>query len=69
MNNAQLQPVPPEHEWMDAQQIMQMLNIGIHTLKNWRRAGKISYSKLGGKLYYNAIEIKQTLVQNMQCKK
>lgn len=69
MNGPQQNLMQSDNEWLDGQEVMQMLHIKVETLKNWRRSGVIPYSKLGGKLYYNLLEIKQLLLQNKQGKK
>lgn len=69
MNGPQQNLIQSDNEWLDGQEVMQMLHIKVETLKNWRRSGVIPYSKLGGKLYYNLPEIKQLLLQNKQGKK
>ena len=69
MKQPPLKPKLQDFEWLDGQDVMQILNISPKTLQNWRRRGIIVYSSLGGKLFYNLSEIKQSLIENNQPKK
>lgn len=54
--NANDSTLPAEFEegpWIDAQQLMEWINIKTGTLKSWRRRGIVWYSNLGGKILYN----------------
>jgi predicted site-specific integrase-resolvase len=51
-------------DWIDAQQVMELLNIKPPTLKSWRSNGVIPYSNFGGKLFYNKSEILLQLERN-----
>ncbi len=69
MKQPALKPKYPEFEWLDGQDLMQILNISPKTLQNWRKKKIILYSNLGGKLFYNLSQIKQSLIDNNQPKK
>lgn len=70
MNNKPVPSTPPDWEWIDGQQVMQMLNIKKSTLKYLRQSGKISYSSLveRGKLFYSLTELKAALEDNKRRK-
>jgi DNA-binding transcriptional MerR regulator len=67
-NNAN---APAGTDWIDGQQVIQLLNISKDALKDWRRRGIISYSRFtpGGKLYYDKNEIMRLLEDNRKRKK
>jgi len=49
------------HEWLDNQDIMQMLHISSRTLQRLRKSGMITYSKIGKKIYYRRSDVEQML--------
>ena len=51
-------------EILDNQDVMQMLNISSRTLQNYRDHGIITYSKLGGKIFYSRSNIEQLIEKN-----
>lgn len=50
-----------DDEWVDSQVVCQYLRICEKTLQRLRSAGKISYSCVGNKYYYQIAEIKRCL--------
>ena len=50
-----------DDEWVDSQTVCQYLRICEKTLQRLRAAGKISYSCVGNKYYYQIAEIKRCL--------
>ncbi len=60
-------PVPGP-DWIDAQEVMEMLKIRPSTLKHWRNTGIIPYSNFGGKLLYDRSEILLLLEKNRKRK-
>ena len=50
-----------DDEWVDSQVVCQYLRICEKTLQRLRAAGKISYSCVGNKYYYQLAEIKRCL--------
>ncbi len=40
-------------EWMDSQDVCQLLHISSRTLQTLRTNGEIAYSQVGGKFYYH----------------
>jgi hypothetical protein len=50
-----------DEEWVDSQVVCQYLRICEKTLQRLRSAGKISYSCVGNKYYYQIAEIKRCL--------
>lgn len=70
MDNKSVPTIPPDWEWIDGQQVMQMLNIKPGALKYLRESGTISYSSLeeNSKRFYNLTELKATLECNRRRK-
>lgn len=59
---------PVENEdgnWVGSQEICQFLKISERTLQRLRANGKITYSCMGGKYYYQIGEIKKLLKANV----
>ena len=50
-----------DDEWVDSQTVCQYLRICEKTLQRLRAAGKIAYSGVGNKYYYQIAEIKRCL--------
>ena len=50
-----------DEEWVDSQVVCQYLRICDKTLQRLRSAGKITYSTIGNKYYYQIAEIKRCL--------
>lgn len=48
-------------EWLDNQQVCQLLNISKRTLQYYRSSGKISHTQIGYKNYYKASDIEKML--------
>lgn len=70
MNDKPIPSTPPDWEWIDGQQVMQMLNIKKSALKYLRQSGKISYSSLmeRSKLFYFLPDLKAALEDNKRRK-
>ena len=56
--------VPFNKEWIDTQEVCEMLHISKRTLQNYRDAGKIPYSNIDGKMYYKHQDIVSILEGN-----
>lgn len=54
----------PHTKWLKSQEVMDKLQISAGTLQNLRINGTLSYTKLGGILYYDAAEIESLLQRN-----
>ena len=50
-----------DDEWVDSQEMCRFLKISERTLQRLRTTGKITYSCIGGKYYYQIREIKKLL--------
>jgi excisionase family DNA binding protein len=55
--------------YMDAQQVALELNISKRTIRNMRKSGKLSYTRLHGKLFYFRQELVAILEANKVPKK
>jgi excisionase family DNA binding protein len=58
-------------EWLDNQDVCQILNISPRTLQTMRDNGTIPYTRIGNKMYYKADDLKRLipLVDNQQKKR
>ncbi|WP_158829339.1 helix-turn-helix domain-containing protein [Mucilaginibacter lacusdianchii] len=57
-----LQPVRAEHkQWIKSQEVRRLLGISPGTLQNLRVNGTLSYTKIGGILYYKQQDIARLL--------
>ena len=54
-----------DENWVDSQEVCQFLKISERTLQRLRKNGKVTYSCIGGKYYYQIIEIKKLLRANI----
>ncbi|MFH1081433.1 MAG: helix-turn-helix domain-containing protein [Pseudomonadota bacterium] len=50
-----------ERNWLDPQQICQMLNISKRTLDSYRAQGIFPYSRIGGKVFYRLSDVEDYL--------
>lgn len=48
-------------KWLDNEEFMQMLKISKRTAQNYRDCGKISFSQIGGKIFYRESDIQKFL--------
>jgi hypothetical protein len=53
-----------EKEWLKSGEVKSILGCSDATLKNYRDACKLPYSKIGGTYYYLRTEVERTLNQN-----
>lgn len=51
-------------EWLKSSQVMDMLNISSGTLQRYRHNGTLSYTKIGGLVFYEAGQIEKILLDN-----
>lgn len=51
-------------EWLDNQEVCQMLNISFRTLQNYRDRCLLAYSKIGHKCYYKLADIQLFVEKN-----
>ncbi|MFZ4564468.1 MAG: helix-turn-helix domain-containing protein [Bacteroidales bacterium] len=58
----------PRLSWQEPEEIARLLNVGKRSVDNYRDAGLIPYSKLGGKVYYRICDIEDYLTENMKRK-
>lgn len=55
-------------DWMDGQQVLQMLNISPRSLQGLRNSRALPYSKIRGKIYYRSEDIEKLLESNYNFK-
>lgn len=51
-------------DWIDNQDVMNLLHISPRTLQTLRSNGTVAYSKLNGKIYYRRHDIQKILADN-----
>lgn len=51
----------PAKRWLKSMEFRKLLNISYGTLQTLRNNGKLPYTKIGGLIYYDAVEIDQIL--------
>jgi len=56
-------------EWMDNQDVCQLLHISLRTLQHYRDTGKIPFSQNGAKIYYKTVDVEELLERNYIRKK
>lgn len=54
-----------ENNWVDSHETCEFLKISERTLQRLRINGKISYTNLGGKYYYQISQVKKLLRENL----
>lgn len=52
-------------QWLKSNEVRKLLNISPGTLQNLRINGTLSYTKIGGIMYYNNADIEKLLHGNM----
>jgi hypothetical protein len=52
---------PTKDEWLDNQDVMQLLNISKRLLQTYRDENVIPFSKINNKIYYKASDIQKLL--------
>ena len=52
-------------EWLKSTQVMNMLNISSGALRSLRRSGILSFTKIGGLIFYDAEQIQRILMDNL----
>ena len=57
-----------EDEWLDNQDVCQLLHISTRTLQSYRDNGTLAYSQIGYKCYYKKIDVEK-LVETSIVKK
>ena len=53
-----------EKQWLKSNEVRKMLNISPGTLQNLRVNGTITYTKIGGILYYSSSDLEKLLETN-----
>lgn len=50
-----------EKEWIEGKTLAASLNISLRTLQSLRESGKLSFSTVGKKVYYQVVEVQKLL--------
>ena len=51
----------PKEAFVDNADFLQLMKISKRTAQNWRDEGKISFSQIGGKIYYKLSDVESLL--------
>lgn len=51
-------------EWLDNQEVCQILRISKRTLQTYRNSGVLPYSQIGHKMFYRPDDVKQVFERN-----
>lgn len=51
----------PKEQWLDNQELMQLLKISKRTAQHYRDSGLISFSQVGNKIYYKLSDVEEHL--------
>ncbi len=51
----------PKEQWLDNQELMQLLKISKRTAQHYRDSGLISFSQVGNKIYYRLADVEELL--------
>ena len=52
---------PLSEQWLDNQDLCELLHVSKRTLQNYRDNGVIPFSQIGGKIYYKATDVEKLL--------
>lgn len=55
---------PSKNQFVDNEDFIRMMKISKRTAQTWRDEGKISFSQIGGKIYYNTLDIEKLLIDH-----
>ena len=58
-----------DEEWLDGQDVLQLLHISTRTLQNLRDSKTLPFSKVKGKIYYKLSDIEALLESNYSLSK
>ena len=62
--NAGVLEIEPLEDWIDNQDVMQLLHISQRTLQTLRSNGTLPFSRIGNKIYYRRSDIQHILSQH-----
>lgn len=54
----------PEKKWLKSREVRNLLNISAGTLQTLRINGTLTYTKVGGIMYYDQLDIDKLLTKN-----
>lgn len=56
-------------EWLDNQEVCEILNISKRTLQGYRESGVLPYSKIGYKMFYRPVDVQKMFDRDIALKK
>ena len=57
-------PIQQAQSWLKSNEVKQLLNVSAGTLQNLRINGTLTYSKIGGTIFYDSVIIEKILQTN-----
>ena len=54
----------PQRQWLKSNEVRKLLNISPGTLQNFRINGTLSYTKIGGTIFYAYLDLEKILEAN-----
>ena len=57
-------PIQQAQRWLKSNEVKQLLNVSAGTLQNLRINGTLTYSKIGGTIFYDSVIIEKILQTN-----
>ncbi len=57
-------PIQQAQRWLKSNEVKQLLNVSAGTLQNLRINGTLTYSKIGGTIFYDSVTIEKILQTN-----
>ncbi|MGC3947974.1 MAG: helix-turn-helix domain-containing protein [Chryseolinea sp.] len=57
---------PQTQRWLKSHQVMRVLTVSPGTLQHMRVTGVLPFTKIGGVIYYDALDIEKMIVNNKQ---
>ena len=60
-NRLNVKEKEPKEQWLDNQELMQLLKISKRTAQHYRDSGLISFSQVGNKIYYKLSDVEELL--------
>lgn len=63
-NSLNLKQKQPSDVFVDNQEFIDLMKISKRTAQSWRDEGKISFSQIGGKIYYKMSDVEKLLNEN-----
>ncbi len=64
INTSIIKNKEPKDSFLDNQEFLQLMNVSKRTAQTWRDEGIVSFSQVGGKIYYRMFDVQKLLDSN-----